>query len=200
MPIIDEKTRRFAANGIFPSFSFAVLGLVLAEVGVTQLHGRWGVHAFLGILGFGFSSLVLFRARLHWPAVSAATPVHTAHALGWYFLLFVVGAAIGFLVSAGSVLLLGGAAASMYLLPWTTIPVCRARFVVSSLVMLAGTVAWGLIYGKSVQSLYLMVAAWILYLPSMLMHVLVLVSLDRGYRLRESGSTGRPDLDLPLPR
>jgi hypothetical protein len=89
-----------------------------------------------------------------------------------------------------------------YLLPWTRIPVCRARFVVSSLVMLAGTIAWFAIHGRPVQSLYFMIAAWMLYFPSVSMSLLVLVSLDRGYRMRESCSTEISDLDthVPIPR
>jgi hypothetical protein len=105
--------------------------------------------------------------------------------MGWYLLLLVAGACTGALVSVGSVMLLGVVAALTYLLPWMKIPVCRGRFVMSSVAILAGAVAWIVIYGRPAQSLYFMMAAWMLYFLPMFMHLLVLVSLDRGYRTHE---------------
>jgi hypothetical protein len=199
MRIIDEKTRRFAANSIFPTFFYAALGLVLAQVGASQMHGSWHLHVFLGIPGFALSGLALFRARRHWSAGSAGMPSLRPRALGWYLLLLAAGAFIGVLASAGSVLLLGMVAALTYLLPWMKIPVCRAQFVVSSVAVLAGAVAWIVIYGRPTQPLYLMIAAWMLCMPAMFMHILVLVSLDRGYRIREPHLTDKPDLDVHVP-
>jgi hypothetical protein len=202
MSISDDKTRRFAANSIFPSFFYAALGLVLGQAGASQMHGTWSLHVILGVPGLALSGLVLFRARLHWSAVSAGMPSLRARALGWYLLLFVAGACTGALVCAGSVMLLGMAAASTYLLPWTKIPVCRARFVMSSAAILAGAVTWVVIYSRPAQSLYFMIAAWMLYFAAMVMHLLVLVSLDRGYRTDEPRLTGKPELDehVPLPQ
>jgi hypothetical protein len=193
MSIIDEKTRRYAANSIFPSLFYAALGLVLAQVGAAQMHGSWGLHVFLGVPGLALSGLALFRARLHWSAASAGTPALCTRAFGWYLLLLVGGACTGALVSAGSVLLLGVVAALTYLLPWMKIPVCRSRFVMSSVAILAGAVAWVAIHGGPDQSMYFMMAAWMLYFPPMFMHLLVLVSLDRGYRTDEPRSTGKPE-------
>lgn len=202
MPVIDEKTKRYAANSLFPSFFYATLGLVLAQVGAAQVHGSWGLHVFLGVSGLALSGLALFRARLHWPASGAAMPALRTRALGWYLLLLVAGACTGAVVSAGSVLLLGVVASLTYLLPWMKIPVCRARFVMSSVAILAGALAWVVIYGRSAGSLYLMTAAWMLYLPPMFMHFLVLVSLDRGYRSHELHLSDKPELDehVPLPQ
>jgi hypothetical protein len=125
MSIIDEKTRRFAANSIFPSFCYAVLGLVFSQKSAAQLHGGCGLHVFLGVPGFTLAGLALFRARLHWQAVSAGTPSLRPRALGWYLLLLAAGASVGALISSGSVLLVGTVAALSYLLPWARIPVCR---------------------------------------------------------------------------
>lgn len=199
MPMIDEKTKRYAANGLFPSLFFAALGLVLVQIGAAQVHGSWGLHVFLGVPGFVLSGLALFRARLHWPAAGGAMPALRARALGWYLLLLVAGACFGALVSAGSVILLGVVASLSYLLPWIKIPVCRAQFVVSSVAILAGAVAWVVIYGRPTGSLYLMIAAWMLYFPPMFMHLLVLVSLDRGYRAHERHLTDKPELDMHVP-
>lgn len=185
MSIIDEKTKRYAANSIYPSLFYAALGLVLAQVGAAQMHGSWGLHFFLGVPGLALSGLALFRARLHWPTAGAGTSALRARAMGWYLLLLVAGACTGALVSVGSVMLLGVVAALTYLLPWMKIPVCRGRFVMSSVAILAGAVAWIVIYGRPAQSLYFMMAAWMLYFLPMFMHLLVLVSLDRGYRTHE---------------
>lgn len=106
MSIIDEKTRRFAANSIFPSFFCTVLGLVLSQAGAVQLHGSWGLHAFLGMPGLTLSGLLLFRARVHWTAADAGRPSRNTHVLGWYLLLLATGICIGILFSAGSVALL----------------------------------------------------------------------------------------------
>jgi len=195
----DEKTRRFAANSLFPTFFYGALGLVLAQIGAAQMHGSWRLHVFLGIPGIALSGLALFRARLHWTAASAGMPSLRPRALGWYLLLLATGAFIGVLVSAGSVLLLGTAAALTYLIPWSKIPVCRAQFVVSSVTTLAGAVAWTVIYGRPAHSLYLMVAASMLYVAPMFMHILVLASLDRGYRIDEPPLTDKPDLDMHVP-
>jgi hypothetical protein len=193
--IIDEKTRRFAANSIFPTFFYTAFGLVLAQVGAAQMHGSWRLHAFLAVPGLVLSGLALFRARLHWPAASADMPALRAPALGWYLLLLVAGACTGALVSAGSVMLLGVVAVLTYLLPWMKIPVCRGQFVMASVAVLAGAVAWVVINGRPAQSLYLMTAAWVLYFPPMFMHFLVLVSLDRGYRTHEPRLKGKSGLD-----
>lgn len=199
MRIIDEKSRRFAANSLFPTFFYAALGLVLAQVGAAQMHGSWRLHVFLGIPGIALLGLALFRARLHWSAASAGMPSLRPRALGWYLLLLATGAFIGVLASAGSVLLLGMVAALTYLLPWTKIPVCRAQFVLSSVTTLAGAVAWIVIYGRPTHSLYFMLVAWVLYVTAMFMHMLVLASLDRGYRICEPRFTDKPDLDVHVP-
>jgi hypothetical protein len=199
MRIHDEKSRRFAANSLFPTFFYGALGLVLAQVGAAQMHGSWRLHVFLGIPGIALSGLALFRARLHWSAASAGMPSLRPRALGWYLLLLATGAFIGVLVSAGSVVLLGIVAALTYLLPWTKIPVCRAHFVVSSMTTLAGAVAWIAIDSSPTHSLYFMVAASMLYLAPMFMHFLVLASLDRGYRICEPRLTDKPDVDVHVP-
>jgi hypothetical protein len=202
MLISDEKTKRFAANSIFPSFFYASLGMVLGQIGASQMHASWSFHLFLGIPGLGLFGLVLFRARLHWPAVSADKPSFHGRALGWYLLLLVAGACTGALVSAGSVTLLGMVAALTYLLPWMKIPVCRGQFGASSVAILAGALAWIAIHGRPDQSPYFMMAAWALYFASMFMHLLVLVSLDRGYRTHAPRITDKPELDehVLLPR
>jgi hypothetical protein len=195
MPLIDEKTKRYVANGLFPSLFYAALGLVLAQVGAAQVHGSWGLHIFVGVPGIILLGLTLFRARLHWSAASADMPALRARALGWYLLLLVAGACAGALVSVGSVMLLGVVASLTYLLPWMKIPVCRAQFVMSSVALLAGAVAWVVIHGRPAGSLYFMIAAWMLYFPPMFMHLLVLVSLDRGYRPLEPRLTDKAELD-----
>ena len=202
MSIIDEKSKRFAANSIFPTFFYGAFGLVLAQVGATQMHGSWGLHVFLGLPGLVLSGLTLYRARLHWPAASAGMPALRARALGGYLLLVVVGACMGALVSAGSVMLLGMVASLTYLLPWMKIPVCRGRFIMSSMAILAGAVTWVAIYGRPDQSLYFIMAAWMLYSPALFIHLLVLVSLDRGYCTHEPRLTDKPELDehVPIPQ
>lgn len=199
MSIIDERTRRFAANSIFPSFFYAAFGVVLAQAGASQIHGSWSLHVFLGVPGLALSGLTLFRARLHWPAVNTDMPALRTRASGWYLLLLLAGICTGALVSAGSVMLLGVVAALTYLLPWMKIPVCRGQFVMSSLAILAGPLAWVVIYGRPAQSLYFMIAAWMLYVPPMFMHLLVLLSLDRGYRADEPHLADNPDPDMHMP-
>lgn len=179
----DENTKRFAANSLFPSFLYAALGLVLGQAGAGQLQGSWGLHVFLGLPGLALAGLALFRARLHWPVAGANTPPLRARVLGWYLLLLAAGACTGVLVAIGSVSLLGIAAAITYLVPWSKIPACRAGFLVSSAVTLAGAIACAVIYGRPVHSLHFLVFVWMLYLPPMCMQVLVMTSLDRGYRI-----------------
>ena len=202
MRIINEKDKRLAANSLFPSFSYLVLALMLGQVGTARMHGSWGVHVFLGAPALVLLGLTTRRARLHWPAINAATPSPRSHALGWYLVLIAEGVCVGVLVSSGSVLVLGTGATLAYLLPWTRIPSCRSRFVVSSLALLAGAVAWVAVQGALVQSLYFMIAGWILCLPPMFMHFLVLVSLDPGYRIDEPhvAETSSLHAHVPFPR
>jgi hypothetical protein len=199
MSLSDENTKRFAANSLFPSFLYAALGLVLGQAGAAQVHGSWGLHVFLGLPGLALSGLALFRARLHWPAAGADMPPLRARVLGWYLLLLAAGACIGVLVSIGSVLLLGIAAALTYLAPWTKIPACRAGFVVSSVVTLTGAIACAVTYGRPVHPLHFMVFVWMLYVPPMFMQFLVMASLDRGYRIHAPRVTNKPDLDVHVP-
>lgn len=195
MSIWSEKDKRFAINSVFPSLFFSALATVLGQAGSAQMHASWRVHGVLVAPGLVLSGLSLFRARLHWPAVGAAALSRSARHAGWYLALFAVGTLFGVFVSAGSVLLIGVAAALMYLLPWMKLPVCRGRFVVSALVMLGGTLAWGVACARSIPSTYLMMAAWILYLPPTFMHLLVLLSLERGYRIEASALTDKPSHD-----
>lgn len=194
----DEHTKRFAANSLFPSFLYAALGLVLGQAGAGQLHASWGLHVFLGLPGLALSGLALFRARLHWPAAGETPPLR-ARVLGWYLLLLAAGACTGVLVSIGSISLLGIAAAITYLVPWTKIPACRAGFFVSSVVTLAAAVACAVIYGKSVYSLHFVAFVWMLYLPPMFMQLLVMTSLDRGYRIHHPRVANKPDHHVHVP-
>lgn len=195
----NEKDKRFFANSIFPSFFYAALALVLGQIGAAQAHGPWGLRVFLGAPGLVLSGLALFRARLHWPAVNGATSSSSARAFGSYLALLTAGVAIGVLVSKGSILLPGMVAALTYLFPWTRMPVCRDRFVVSSLVMFAGAIAWDVTRGRSDQAMHFMIAAWILCIAPMCMHFLILASLDRGYRVRESCITEKSSPDAHVP-
>ena len=163
MRIVGDKTRRFAANSMFPSFLCGQTGLVLAQMAAVQLHGGWGLRVFLGLPGLVLLALELFRARLHWAAAGAGPRSADARALAWYLVLIASGAAIGPMIRAGSLLLLGLATTVAYAVPWTTIPLCRARFV----------------------------AAWTLRLPSITMHLVVLVALDRGYGIGEDRALAR---------
>ena len=199
MQIGNEKDRRFLANSIFTSFFYAALALVLGQVGAAQMHASWGIRVFLGAPGLALAGLALFRARLHWPAVNAPMPSPNVRALGCYLALLAAGVSIGILVSEGSAFLLGTVAALTYLLPWTRIPVCRERFVVSSLVMLAGAIACGITRGGPHQALNFVIAAWIMYIAPMCMHLLILALLDRGYRIQVSSVTAKSVLDAHVP-
>jgi hypothetical protein len=199
MFISDENTKRFAANSLFPSFLYAALGLVLSQVGAAQVHGSWGLHVFLGLPGLALSGLALFRARSHWPAAGAYTPPLRVSVLGWYLLLLAAGACLGVMLSLGSIVLLGMATALTYLVPWMKIPACRKGFVVSSVVTLAGTIACVIIYSRPVHPLYFMVFVWMLYVSPMFMQLLVMTSLDRGYRIDAARVAKKPELDMHVP-
>jgi hypothetical protein len=208
MPMMDEKTKRFAANSMFPSLIFGALGLILAQAGVAQLGGSWPTYVILGIPGLTLSGLALYRARLHWSAGMAGMPGGAGgrrppfriRDLGWYLLLFGTGIVVA--GSASSVVLLSIVASLSYLVPWARIPVCRNRFVASSSVTLAGAIVCLVFYGKSVAPLHYLIAAWMFTVASMMMTFLVVASLPYGYRVRESAQATDPslDMDLPLPQ
>jgi hypothetical protein len=193
MLISDDKTKRFAATSIFPMFFCAALGLVLGQMGATQAHGSWVIHVSLGMPGLALSGLALFRARLHWIA-NAEPPTASSRSLRWYLVLFAAGACIGFVITIGAQVLLGAVAALSYLIPWPKIPVCRDRFVRSTVALLAGAVAWLTAVGTPSGFMYLTIAAWMFYLPSMAMYLLVLASLHYGYRMDGPRITGTPDM------
>jgi hypothetical protein len=200
MPIIDEKTRRIAANSIFPSLFLGAFGLVLTQAWAAQMSGSWQLHAILGIPGIALLGLTFYRARLHWAAGIAEMPERTGgrrlpvstRDFVWYFLLFGTGIVIA--LSAASAFLLGIVASLMYLVPWAKIPVCRTRFIASSIIMLAGAVAWLALYGKPAHPLHYVVAAWMVLIPPMMMQFFVLVSLPEGYRMREPAQVKNPNL------
>jgi len=167
----------------------AVLASVLGQVGTAQMYASWRVHGVLIAPGLVLSGLSLYRARLHWPVVNIATPARNVRNVGWYILLFAIGTLLGVFISVGSALILGVAAPLLYLCPWMKIPVCRSKFVVSSLMLLDGAIASIVVFGRSIQSLYLMMFAWMLYLPPVFMHILLLLALDRRYRIGGSHLT-----------
>lgn len=86
-----------------------------------------------------------------------------------------------------------------YLMPWTKIPVCRAHFILSSLVMFLCAIAGIAIGARHAHPVYLIIAGWLFYLPGMLMHIFVIASLDRGYRIHGPGFINKPDLDGHMP-
>jgi hypothetical protein len=201
MPMTGEKTRRFAANSIFPSLFLAAFGWVLVQAWVVQTGGPWWLHAVFGIPGLTLSGLVLRRARLHWSAgivdkgerrLSFNSPDFV-----WYLLLFGTGIVIA--LFASSALLLGFVTAMTYLVPWAKIPVCRARFIVSSIITLAGAIALLALYGKPAYPFHYLVAAWTVSSAPMLMFVLVLFSLPTGYRMREPAPVQNPGMDTHVP-
>jgi hypothetical protein len=198
----DEKTKAFAANSLFPTFFYATVGLVLAQLWVAQMHGSWRLHVFLGMPGLALLGLVLFRARLHWSADRAVRRTLRTSDVAWYLLLLGMGVFTGTLITAGSVLLLAMVAALTYLIPWVRIPVCRAGFIVSALVTLAGTFGWVAIRGGPVHPLHYVAAAWLLFIPAMFAQSLVLLALDRSYRIGERGRAGNPTsvVRVPVPR
>lgn len=189
----DEKTRRFAANSLFVSLFLAVFGLALAQAGVAKMSGSLLAHVLFGLPGIALSGLAFYRARLHWPARIALAPGGSGDGrppsgvrdLACYLLLFGTGIAVASL--AEGVILLGIVAWLMYFVPWVKLPVCRKRFVPSSIVTVAGALAWLALYGKPVPPLDYVVAASIVSMPALTMQLLVLVSLPGGYRVRESG-------------
>jgi hypothetical protein len=89
-------------------------------------------------------------------------------------------------------------AALAYLLPWTKIPVCRSQFAVSSLVMLGGALACVVAYGRPTYPLHYMIAGWMLFIPPAIMQIIVFASLDRAYRICDSGIPDEPDLAVPV--
>lgn len=182
MSIIGERTRRFAANSIYPSFFLGLFGLGLSQAWAAQVGGSWRFHAALGIPGLALSGLAFHRARLHWRAGAAGSP-GLAHDFAWCLLLFGIGVLIA--LSTGRTLLLGIAAPLMYLVPWIKIPVCRTRFIASSIGMLAGALTWLVLYGKPVYPLHYALAAWIALFSPTMMLLLVMGSLPAGYRVRE---------------
>lgn len=156
---------------------------MLAQMAAAQLHGGWGLRVFLGLPGLVLLALELFRARLHWAATGGGLRSADARAVASYLVLFASGAALGAVIRAGSVLLLGVAAAVTYVVPWTNILPCRARFVAASTAIVVGAVGFVIIHDVPAGPLYLLVAAWTLTLPSITMHLIVLVLLERGYRI-----------------
>lgn len=186
MSIIDEKSRLFAANGIFPSVFLSALGFVLAQIWLMQMRGSWQLHILLGVPGLCLLGLGLYRARLHWLAgqvgKSGRPAFRTRDAL-MYALIFGTGTCIGYLVSAGSLLLLGIAGLLMYCVPWAKVPVCRDRFMMSSVVMLGGALIWLAFHSRPLHPLHYVVAAWAVTGPPAMMLVLVLASLGHGYRV-----------------
>jgi hypothetical protein len=199
--MIDERTRQFAASSIFPSLFFGALGFVLTQAGVTRMSGSWVLHVVLGVPGITLSGLALYRARLHWGTGVRETTGQNGsqkfskREFAWCVLLFATGIVIAF--SAGSFFLLGIAATLMYLVPWAKIPVCRTRFIVSSVTTLAGAIASLALYGNLGHPLYFVGAAWMVMIPAMTTTFLVVVSLPYGYRISEQVLVGNPDVDAP---
>lgn len=138
---------------------------------------------------------------MHWGGLNTDIPELRANALRPYLLLFAAGACVGLMVSSGSALLLGVGSALTYLVPWTKITLCRARFVLSAAVVLAGAVPWVLMNVRPVPPLHFIAVGWMLYIAPMFMQVLVLASLSRGYRIQEFRPIVASDLDahVPLP-
>jgi hypothetical protein len=188
----DQETIRFAANSLFPTVFCATVSLVLAQLWAVQIHGSWRLHVFLGTPGLALLGLALFRARLHWSADSTLRRTRRASDFAWYLLLLAIGVFTGTLITAGSMLLLAMVAALTYLIPWVRIPVCRAGFIVSALVTLAGTFGWVAVYDGPVHPLHYVAAAWLLFIPAMCAQSLVLLALDRSYRIGEKGRAGKP--------
>lgn len=177
-----EKTRSFAANSIFPSLFLGALACVLAEAWVAQLGGSWQAHLVFGMPGMSLSALACNRARVHWSAGTRRPPVGVRD-FAWCLCLFATGILVALCVA--SVFLLGIVAVLIYLVPWAKVPVCRTRFVASSMVTLAGALACLALYGKALYGLHYAVAAWVVSTPSMLMMFLVLAALPASYRLGE---------------
>jgi hypothetical protein len=201
MLIISDKTRWFAANGIFPSLFLGVLGLFLGQAWGAQVGGSWQLHALVGVPGLALSVLVFYRARIHWSAgivdmrerERERRPSLITGDLLWYVMLF--GGGIVIALSAMSPLLITPVALLTYLVPWTKIPVCRTHFVISLTIMLAGAITFLAFSGKPAHPLQYLIAEWMVSFISMVMLFAVLFSLPYGYRVRELAQVENPSID-----
>jgi hypothetical protein len=200
MSTMDEKLKQFAANSIFPSFFFALFGLVLTQVGAQQVKASLALHVYLGMPGLALSALVLYRARLHYPTSLVNMLSLRPHVFGWHSLLLMIGGAlIGQLASTGSALLVGMVALLAYLLSWKRIAACRVQFFGASVLLLAGAIGGLLLAGRSIPSLYFMIVGWILCVSAMSMYLFVLATLDRSYRIGRSNPVDEPEVKVRLP-
>lgn len=201
----DEKTRRFAAGSLFPSSFLAAFGVVMAQAGVARMGGSLLQHALVGIPGVALTGLALYRAKLHWSAGAAPTPrlegglVFPLNVRDFASCVLLFGTGIAVAFSANSALLLCIVVSLMYLVPWARIPVCRNRFISSSVITLAGAIAWLVLHGISIPPVYYLAEAWMVSLAPVLMMCMVLVSLPYAYRVRESSQVGNPGVDTRKP-
>lgn len=188
MSIIEKKTKQFIANSIFPSLFFACFGFALLQVGAVRVHGSLGLHAFFSIPGLTLLGLILFRARLHWAAQGENKSLIRACDLKGYVLLLIAGIGIGLVTLASSVIAVLIISTLMYLFPWAKLSICRRHFHKSAMIIFAGAVVGVFVYDVQIEPLSFMIVGWILYVLSMSMHISVLMSLDRGYRVGEKNS------------
>ena len=204
----DEKTRRFAASSIFPSLFLSMVGLLVGQAGVARMSGSWVPHALFAVPGMVLAGLALYRARMHWSMGTAMPPGQDkgpdrsfdVRDGAWWVLLFGTGLVVA--LSAASVFLVGVVASLLYLVPWTAIPVCRTRFLASSMITLAGALAWLVLHGIPVPAPYYLAVAWMVTMPPTLATCLVLAVLPHDYRVRQPARGADPGVDTakPVPR
>ncbi|EEF24511.1 conserved hypothetical protein [Ricinus communis] len=182
----NEKAKRAAASSIFPSLFFAAIGALLAQLWVLQLHGSLSTHLIVAVPGGTLTALALYRARLHWLTGTRGTAAIKARDMVWFVLLAGVGMFGGFVISAGSMLWLALFVGLMYLIPWANIAPCREHSNVSFLTVLLAAVSWLAFHNVPMRPLHYLVVAWMLLVPPTMMLFLVLLTLDRDYRVGEA--------------
>jgi hypothetical protein len=188
----NEKTKRFAANSLFPTLVLAAVALWLAETWAVKMGAGAQVRLLVGIPGLALVAMAFYRSRLHWRPRESRFNLLSVSSLACYLALAGAGGIAGLAVCTGSILALGLLASMAYLIPWAKIPVCRYGFFLSSGITLLGAIGAMTFYGKPMHPLYFIGAGWALLIPTMTMQFLVLAFLDKSYRLDEDSQLHAP--------
>jgi hypothetical protein len=155
------------SGGTFIVLAFSVGGGALINTWLSMVHASlcWRLVATIPWISLALLAMLrMRRAKREGSDASLghAQPSSVISNTGWAMVLLVAGSAIGVLVAAGNMMLLGIFATAYGFAPWRRMPLCRQHPAWAVLSMCGGGAVALSLYRDAIHLMALPVAAWIL--------------------------------------
>lgn len=188
-----------ASGPLLIAFAFSVAGWALLELWLIQIDAGVRAHCMAALFGLLLGCLSIRRPRIgltDFP--SDEVKANSGHRkldranIGWALLFLAVGIILGTLVLRGDTILLGIAAMSLALAPWSRVRFCCSHLLVACTAVWTGMLTVMIPGRSSIAPVFLPLACWVLWISTMTSLFLRIEQLSRADRAARTRSQDSP--------